>query len=76
MNQRTLSDIPKEQKITIQEMFQNHPKKRLREKARKGTRPEIPMGDDHKSFVVFSAADPIYGRVHYRISDSPSNHTR
>jgi len=41
--------------------------------ARKGTRPEIPMGDDHDSFVVFSAADPIHGRVHYGISDSPSN---
>jgi len=33
MNQRILSDIPKEQKITIQEMFQNHPEKRLRERA-------------------------------------------
>lgn len=40
--------------------------------ARKGTRPEIPMGDNHKRFVVFSAADPIHGRVHYRISDSPN----
>jgi len=41
--------------------------------ARKGTRPEIPMADNHDSFVVFSAADPIHGRVHYRISDSPVN---
>lgn len=41
--------------------------------ARKGTRPEIPMADNHDSFVVFSAADPIHGRLHYRISDSPSN---
>jgi len=39
--------------------------------ARKGTRPEIPMGDNHESFVIFSAADPIHGRVHYRISDNP-----
>jgi len=44
--------------------------------ARKGTRPEIPMGDDHESFVVFSAADPIHGRVHYRISDSPVNQNK
>jgi transposase len=42
-------------------------------KVRKGTRPEISMGDNHDSFVVFSAADPIHGRLHYRISDSPSN---
>jgi transposase len=41
--------------------------------ARKGTRPEISMGDNHDSFVVFSAADPIHGKLHYRISDSPSN---
>jgi transposase len=44
--------------------------------ASKGTRPEIPMGDDHESSVVFSAADPIHGRVHYRISDSPSNQSK
>ena len=41
--------------------------------ARKGTHPEISMGDNHDSFVVFSAADPIHGRLHYRISDSPSD---
>jgi len=41
--------------------------------ARKGTRPEISMGDNHDSFVVFSAADPIHGRLHYGISDSPSD---
>jgi len=44
--------------------------------ARKGTRPEIPMADNHDSFVVFSAADPIHGRLHYRISDSPSNQNK
>jgi transposase len=44
--------------------------------ARKGTRPEVPMGDDHDSFVIFSAADPIHGRVHYRISDSPINQNK
>jgi len=33
MNQRTLSDITKEQKITVQEMLQNHHKKRLRQRA-------------------------------------------
>ena len=44
--------------------------------ARKGTRPEIPMGDNHERFVIFSAADPIHGRVHYRISDSPLNQNK
>jgi len=36
---------------------------------RKGTRPEIPMGDNHEGLVVFSAADPIKGRVHYHIAE-------
>ncbi len=40
--------------------------------ARKGTRPEIPMADDHGRMYVFSAADPLIGKVHYRIA--PSNH--
>ena len=44
--------------------------------SRKGTRPEIPMGDDHESFVIFSAADPINGRVHYRISDGPADQNK
>jgi transposase len=44
--------------------------------ARKGSRPEIPMGDDHERFVVFSAADPIHGRVHYRISENPMNQSK
>lgn len=44
--------------------------------ARKGSRPEIPMGDDHERFVVFSAADPIHGRVHYRISESPMDQNK
>jgi transposase len=35
--------------------------------ARKGTRPEIPMSDDHGRVYVFSAADPLRGKVHYRI---------
>ena len=40
--------------------------------ARKGTRPEIPMADDHGRVYVFSAANPLNGMVHYRIA--PSNH--
>jgi transposase len=40
--------------------------------ARKGTRPEIPMADNHGRVYVFSAADPLCGKVHYRIA--PSNH--
>jgi transposase len=36
---------------------------------RKGTRPEIPMADNHENLAVFSAADPIKGRVHYHIAD-------
>ena len=40
--------------------------------ARKGTRPAIPMADDHGRMYVFSAADPLNGKVHYRIA--PSNH--
>lgn len=40
--------------------------------ARKGTRPEIPTADDHGRVYVFSAADPLCGKVHYRIA--PSNH--
>jgi transposase len=40
--------------------------------ARKGTRPQIPMADDHGRVYVFSAADPLSGKVHYRIA--PSNH--
>ena len=39
--------------------------------ARKGTRPEIPMADDHGRVYVFSAADPLSGKVHYRIASSP-----
>ena len=38
--------------------------------ARKGTRPEIPMADDHGRVYVFSAADPLRGKVHYRIAPS------
>jgi transposase len=44
--------------------------------ARKGTRPEVPMADNHKRFVVFSAADPVNGRVHYRISSNSSNQNK
>ncbi len=40
--------------------------------ARKGTRPEIPMADDHGRLYVFSAADPLRGEVHYRIAPSSS----
>jgi transposase len=40
--------------------------------ARKGTRPEIPMADDHGRVYVFSAADPLSGMVHYRIAPSSS----
>jgi transposase len=40
--------------------------------ARKGTRPEIPMADDHGRVCVFSAADPLCGKVHYRIAPSSS----
>ncbi len=40
--------------------------------ARKGTRPEIPMADDHGRVYVFSAADPLSGKVHYRIAPSPN----
>ncbi len=40
--------------------------------ARKGTRPQIPMADDHGRMYVFSAADPLCGKVHYHIA--PSNH--
>jgi transposase len=40
--------------------------------ARKGTRPEIPMADDHGRLYVFSAADPLRGKVHYRIAPSSS----
>lgn len=39
--------------------------------ARKGTRPEIPMADDHGRLYVFSAADPLSGMVHYRIAPTP-----
>jgi len=39
--------------------------------ARKGTRPEIPMADDHGRLYVFSAADPLSGKVHYRIAPTP-----
>jgi hypothetical protein len=39
--------------------------------ARKGTRPEIPMADDHGRVYVFSAADPLNGKVHYRIAPTP-----
>ena len=39
--------------------------------ARKGTRPEIPMADDHGRLYVFSAADPLRGAVHYRIAPTP-----
>jgi len=39
---------------------------------RRGTRPEIPMGDNHEGLVVFSAADPIKGRVHYHIAEKPN----
>jgi len=38
--------------------------------ARKGTRPEIPMADDHGRVYVFSAADPLRGKVHYHIAPS------
>jgi len=40
--------------------------------ARKGTRPEIPMADDHGRVYVFSAADPLSGKVHYHIAPSTS----
>jgi len=40
--------------------------------ARKGTRPEIPMADDHGRVYVFSAVDPLRGKVHYRIAPSPN----
>jgi transposase len=40
--------------------------------ARKGTRPEIPMADDHGRLYVFSAADPLRGKVHYHIAPSHS----
>jgi len=40
--------------------------------ARKGTRPEIPMADDHGRVYVFSAADPLMGKVHYHIAPSLS----
>ena len=33
MNQRVLDSLPVEQETTIREMFQNHPKRRLRERA-------------------------------------------
>ena len=33
MNKRTLDPLPEEEWITIQEMHQNHPKKRLRQRA-------------------------------------------
>ena len=39
--------------------------------ARKGTHPEIPMADDHGRVYVFSAADPLSGKVHYRIAPTP-----
>jgi transposase len=39
--------------------------------ARKGTHPEIPMADDHGRVYVFSAADPLRGKVHYRIAPTP-----
>ena len=35
--------------------------------ARKGSRPEIKMGDDHRRVNVIAAAEPIIGKVHYRI---------
>jgi transposase len=44
--------------------------------ARKGTRPEIPMADNHERFVVFSATDPVHGRVHYRISSNSLNQNK
>jgi len=40
--------------------------------ARKGTRPEIPMSDDHGRVYIFSAADPLRGKVHYHIAPSSS----
>jgi hypothetical protein len=40
----------------------------------KGTRPDILMYDNHEKLTVFSAADPVKGRVHYHISDSLSSH--
>jgi len=40
--------------------------------ARKGTRPEIPMADDHGRLYVFSSADPLSGKVHYHMASSPS----
>ena len=33
MNQRMLDSLPIDQETTIREMFQNHPKRRLRERA-------------------------------------------
>jgi hypothetical protein len=33
MNQRVLDSLPVERETTIREMFQNHPKRRLRERA-------------------------------------------
>jgi len=33
MNQRVLGSLSVEQETTIREMFQNHPKRRLREKS-------------------------------------------
>lgn len=35
--------------------------------ARRGSRPEVPMGDDHRRLSVIAAADPLRGRVHYRV---------
>ena len=40
--------------------------------ARKGTRPEISMSDDHGRVYIFSAADPLRGKVHYHIAPSSS----
>ena len=44
--------------------------------ARKGTRPEIPMADNHERFVISSAADPVHSRVHYRISSNSLNQNK
>jgi transposase len=40
--------------------------------ARKGTRPEIPMANDHGRVYVFAAAEPLKGKVHYRIGGNPN----
>ena len=37
--------------------------------ARKGSRPQVAMADDHRRVGIFAAVDPLTGRVHYRIVD-------